>query len=226
MLFIDNKYTRWYYNIINAAKSRKINSGYTENHHIIPKSLGGTNEFDNLVLLLPREHYIAHLLLIKMVNGEAKMKMSFALRCMSNFQNKYHQRYVPPSKIYEIAKKFAIAATIEKNTGHPGYLKFHTNEAREKISITMKERLSQMTADEHAIRIKNSCSSPESWTHERKNKISQALTGKILSDETRMKMSLSKQNMTLEQKMRCGDSNRGKTWKIIDGKRVWIPKEN
>ena len=50
MIFIENKYTRYYYSIIDRAKNRSI-TGYTENHHIIPKSLGGTNQKHNLVKL-------------------------------------------------------------------------------------------------------------------------------------------------------------------------------
>lgn len=42
MIFIDNKYTYWYYNIVHRAKTRNI-TGYTEKHHIIPKSCGGDN---------------------------------------------------------------------------------------------------------------------------------------------------------------------------------------
>ena len=38
---------------------------YFETHHIIPKSLGGTNERSNLVYLTFYEHYIVHLLLVK-----------------------------------------------------------------------------------------------------------------------------------------------------------------
>lgn len=37
---------------------------------------------------------------------------------------------------------------------------------------------------------------------------------------------MAKSNMTDEQKLKCGNHNRGKTWKLIDGKRVWITKEN
>ena len=40
MIFINNKYTRWYYNIINNSKSTQV-LGYTERHHVIPRSLGG-----------------------------------------------------------------------------------------------------------------------------------------------------------------------------------------
>jgi len=39
-----------------------------ERHHIIPKSLGGNNDHENLVVLWYREHYIAHRLLVKMIH--------------------------------------------------------------------------------------------------------------------------------------------------------------
>lgn len=81
MLFIDNKYTRWYHSIVKRAKARTI-SGYTEKHHIIPKSFGGSNKKENLVKLTVKEHYICHLLLTKMVSGEYRDKMIFALSLM------------------------------------------------------------------------------------------------------------------------------------------------
>ena len=60
MIFIDNKYTRIYFNIVNNAKSRTNYTGYVEKHHIIPKSLGGTNKKSNLVELTAKEHYLCH----------------------------------------------------------------------------------------------------------------------------------------------------------------------
>lgn len=39
----NNKYKAWYNRIIQRAKYRKL-VGYTEKHHIIPKSLGGSNK--------------------------------------------------------------------------------------------------------------------------------------------------------------------------------------
>lgn len=38
---------------------------YTEKHHIIPKHVGGNDSFSNLVVLLPEEHYMIHLLRYK-----------------------------------------------------------------------------------------------------------------------------------------------------------------
>lgn len=50
--------------IRNAQLSnRNKKEGIFELHHIIPKCLDGTDDEYNLVLLTPREHYIAHFLL-------------------------------------------------------------------------------------------------------------------------------------------------------------------
>lgn len=53
-MYLQSKYTSWYYKIINSAKNRAISKyearklvGYCEKHHIIPKSLGGLEE-DNI----------------------------------------------------------------------------------------------------------------------------------------------------------------------------------
>lgn len=51
----------------NRKKYKKTDVKYTcyEKHHIIPKCLGGSNDVNNLVLLTPREHLLAHLCLVK-----------------------------------------------------------------------------------------------------------------------------------------------------------------
>lgn len=80
-MYLDNKYTKWYNSIISKAQTRALDS-YTEKHHIIPRSLGGTNLTDNLVKLTGREHFICHWLLMKMVTGLAREKMVYAFRMM------------------------------------------------------------------------------------------------------------------------------------------------
>lgn len=59
------------------------NDGYRENHHIIPKSIGGTDDETNIVSLSLREHFIAHYLLTKFTRGYAAYKMLFAFDAMS-----------------------------------------------------------------------------------------------------------------------------------------------
>jgi len=81
-MFKQNKYSQVYYSIINRAKSRDI-SGYYEKHHVIPRSLGGADDETNLVKLTAREHFICHLLLPKMLEGESYHKMLYAYVIMS-----------------------------------------------------------------------------------------------------------------------------------------------
>lgn len=51
----------------NLMKKRLENppTGKFERHHIVPRSLGGSNNDDNIVKLTYREHFMAHLLLCK-----------------------------------------------------------------------------------------------------------------------------------------------------------------
>ena len=100
-IFIENKYTRWYYAIVNNSKMR--NNDGTHRHHIIPESFfinrirkgppgwieGNPDDLDNIVYLSPREHFVCHKLLVKMTQGKAKAKMYHALQFMLAKDNGY-----------------------------------------------------------------------------------------------------------------------------------------
>lgn len=225
MKYIKNKYSKWYFSLINDRKLKVNESSYLEKHHIIPKSLGGTDNKENLVYLTAREHYIAHLLLVKMTEGNEKAKMSFALKCMSNFQNKYHERYNPPSKIYEIERNNFIESVSILNKGHPSYLKKHSEETKAKIKKTQKKRFAEMSINEKQEWVKKSLTSPESWTEERKQKISKSTTGK---KKTKTEAFYQSKEKTREQRtarmIENAKKNKGRTWKLINGKRVWTEK--
>lgn len=97
-----------------------------------------------MVLLTAREHYICHLLLVKMVSGKERMKMSYAFLHMQTINDKIIARYT--SKLYEYHRKnfheymigykkpegFAVGP---KNTM---YGKKHTKESKLQMSITSK----------------------------------------------------------------------------------------
>lgn len=57
-------YQKIYDNIVRRGQNR-ILEGYSEKHHIVPRCMGGTDEVTNLVSLTPEEHYLCHLLLVK-----------------------------------------------------------------------------------------------------------------------------------------------------------------
>lgn len=89
---VINKYQRWYNELIERARNRVID-GYVETHHIIPKSLGGTNDESNLVRLTAREHLIAHMLLTKMYTCQERYKMLNAAMILATYEgNKINSR--------------------------------------------------------------------------------------------------------------------------------------
>ena len=104
MLFIDNKYSRWYNTIIKRAQTRTI-TGYVEKHHIIPKSLGGSNAKSNIVSLTAREHFICHMLLPKMVDGIQRQKMIHAWWAMATLKKDCQDRYQLNSLQYESVRQ-------------------------------------------------------------------------------------------------------------------------
>lgn len=104
-IFIDNKYSKLYFRIIAAAQERFPNDDtYIEQHHIIPKSLGGNNSRDNLVNLTAKEHFICHRLLPKMTIGDHKRKMMYAQNMMLAKTPKQN-RYIVTGRVYEIIKE-------------------------------------------------------------------------------------------------------------------------
>lgn len=58
-------YQKIYDALIERGRNR-IPQGYVERHHILPRCMGGSDENSNLVALTPEEHFVAHILLVKM----------------------------------------------------------------------------------------------------------------------------------------------------------------
>ena len=126
-----SKYERWYYSIIDKAQSQLRSKNcevYYENHHIIPKSLGGLDVEENMVLLTGREHFICHWLLYKFSEGNDKHKMAHAWFMMYQFSKFDKSRY-SNSLSYEVARKAHSNAVSENLRGIP-----RTEEVKQKIS--------------------------------------------------------------------------------------------
>ena len=111
-IFKTNKYATWYFDLIDKAKQRKTTS-FKERHHIIPRSLGGNNEPNNLVDLTCREHFIAHLLLIRIVQDKDIYRMIHAI---IRFTKK-----VKNSKEYHLLRRYV--STYSKGSYNKSYNK-------------------------------------------------------------------------------------------------------
>lgn len=142
-MYLDNKYTITYNNIVNRAKARVLDE-YSEKHHIIPKCLGGTNKKDNLIRLTAREHFICHRLLVKMVEGKAKFQMIKAVDMMTT-HSKLHYRYKISSRLYEKLKREASAAMSALTKG----IKKHSDDTKQKMSDSAKGKESRFKGKTH-----------------------------------------------------------------------------
>ena len=86
-------YKKHYDNLILKAQNRNLNKSiYVEQHHIIPKCLGGVNRKSNLVLLLPHEHFVAHQLLVKINPTHAGLKYALFKMTLSTAKMKRNNK--------------------------------------------------------------------------------------------------------------------------------------
>lgn len=129
-MYTQNKYSKYYFNIISKAKSRTLSAEtYVERHHIIPKSLGGEDTVDNIVSLTAREHFICHLLLPKMTVGKQRQKMIYAIWKMCHSTKQRKELFKLTSRTYN---------SIKSSMKHVRTSTDFTPEWREKISNARK----------------------------------------------------------------------------------------
>lgn len=129
------------------------------------------------------------------------------------------------SNLWNIVESNEWANLIEE-AGPGGYW---SQESKNKLSQTKKQELSKLTPEQKTERMKKSCCAPESYTAERAKNISKALTGRELSTKHKKNVSTGtlayRKTLTLEQKnSKYSGAHSGKTWKLVNGKRVWLDK--
>lgn len=113
-------YKKAYDSLMNRAIGRDLGV-YVEKHHIIPRCMGGSDDEENLISLLPEEHYIAHLLLVKIYPSSSRLV--FAANMMANRNNKSYGW---------IKRKFAE----ENSKIHTGMK--HSEKSKQKMSVKRK----------------------------------------------------------------------------------------
>lgn len=98
-------YEKIYKELVHQAKVINTDkTAYYEKHHILPRSMGGGDETENLVNLTPRQHFIAHRLLEKMTKGtNHHHKMLKAVYMMS--QSGTTTKFTPNSRVYDKVKE-------------------------------------------------------------------------------------------------------------------------
>ena len=188
-------YDKIYDQLILRSKNR-ILATYTEKHHIEPRCVGGSDDITNIAILTASEHYLAHLLLVKMDRYKRHVnhsKLIFAARMMTRSSN--HCR---SNKEYAWLKAKASRAMSEFQSTRP--------RSREHGEAIGRAQL----GNTRALGTKRSSES--------KQLISRALSGRIRSDEHRENLS-----KALRGKPR---SKRGPTGKPAWNRGIPAPVEN
>jgi hypothetical protein len=87
-------YLKHYNLLIERARIRTTEFTYVEEHHIIPRCMGGSDAADNLVKLTPEEHYVAHQLLVKIYPGNRSIAFAAGMMALNANKNR------PNNKLY------------------------------------------------------------------------------------------------------------------------------
>lgn len=116
-------YEKIYHNLIEKRR-KSIPEEYSEIHHIIPRSLGGSDNRENLIKLTAREHFIAHALLSKMYRKGTNewYKMNHAFLNMFVRSETHPNRYIN-SRFYAKVKSIwsEIASKSQTGSGNSQY---------------------------------------------------------------------------------------------------------
>lgn len=140
-------YTRLYNNFMSSRMSlkndrviKRRDGEYFERHHIIMKSKGGSNEYDNIVFLTAREHFIAHWILWRIYRDRSSA-LAFHKMLSKNRLRQDSNRYYS-SRGYEEAR-LAFSETnkgnkygSKKNRKRPH--RMHTKEGKLAQSMAIK----------------------------------------------------------------------------------------
>ena len=121
-------YERIYARIVENARSRTLDNGiYTESHHIIPSCKGGSDDKDNLVELLPREHFLCHWLLHLMHPTDFHLLAAWNAFCRGKKREVSHN--------YERCRLKWIDELKKRKTTHPEWWKNWTKGAEGKVWV-------------------------------------------------------------------------------------------
>jgi hypothetical protein len=140
--------------------------------------------------------------------------------CQTEEELVYWGKYY--SKLWNVVESKEWANLTEE-AGPGGYW---SKESKQKLSQTNKDRLAKLSSEEKITRMKNSCCAPDSYTPARIENMRKGMLGKKKTKTPKLLAAIeAKRNRSIQNMLRAAEKHRGKTWKIVNGKRVWMDKE-
>ena len=184
-------YQKHYDALIERARHRTI-SGYSEQHHVVPKCLGGDDSVDNLVRLTAEEHYVAHQLLVKIHPDNSKLIYAACLMSHSPIGERIN------NKMFGWLKRKLSKLQSEKFSGRSWTLEQNASRS---------ETVKRQWADPAARAKKVAAMSGKTWSPERRAAKSASMLGKpgrVWTQEQKDKLSRTKKQAFLTQQLLKG----------------------
>lgn len=141
-------YEEFIQNILETRGRFGCGNKYHERHHIVPKSVGGSNDESNLIDLFAKEHYEAHRLLAE-ENPDVKQYW-LAFYCMSTIKhnNRYVRDYEISADEYEELRKEASLRFSGEN--NPMYGIHNCGEKAGRYGKPFSEESKRKISEHHA----------------------------------------------------------------------------
>ena len=198
-------YLKIYDDLIERARNRVLD-GYNEKHHILPKCIGGDDSFENIVELLPEEHYLAHQLLVKIHPSVNSLIYAANMMTVGRGGNKRYswlkRRWISSlkGKVLSEETKEKISKKAKKRIkekGHPKGMQGKRHSDKTKICMSKKRsgESNWMFGKTHSEEVRKKMRKPKSEEHKRKlseqkRGVNHPNYGKALSINTKKKISL------------------------------------
>ena len=229
------------------TKRGRFNCGdeYHERHHIVPKCLGGSDDDANLIDLFAREHFIAHRLLA--LENPDNDKLVYAWWAMSHLSDHNQKRVEVSAEEYEEAKNKYKESIRQRMSGINNpmfgispkermdaetYIQWRENIKKTTNSNEFKQQARELNigkkySDDINKKKGKSGSAHHLYgkhqTDEVKQKIREANTGRVQTEETRNKISNALKgeknpfygkHHSEETKRKISEANKGKSKRI------------
>lgn len=205
-------YDRIYREFIADRKAKPKPEGYTERHHIVPRSLGGHDGAENLIDLTARDHYFAHCCLAKMHGGKMWSAL-FAVAAMAKHEESW--AYFCRRRMVEASREKAAHRRSEHMTALWGSNQFKRN--RTYRSWTPEERAQRSAA------IRGRKMRPEVLERMREARLSQGpviefvhLDGRTFTGTPAQFRQASGLSQSLVSYLKCGKIRAARGW-VING---------
>lgn len=132
-------YAKIYKDFIKNRRVKPIAQNiYTERHHIVPRSHGGNNDNENMIMLSAEDHFFAHRLLAKIHGGGMWTALFFMCHIKSNSAKGITR--INRRAFGEIRAMYRLQNSKQsKGSNNTNFGKTHSKETRKKISDSKKK---------------------------------------------------------------------------------------